>query len=122
MTDPSLRDLEVTHFVYILSAEPVHTDSTRSSLKPKKNTCFFVRHLNFRDVYSLKKKKTTPHVSARAPHVRLCGEFTAQPHVRCGILGLVFSISTSVVLSETVPSSAGRFVDASAAHQSSKFT
>ncbi len=52
-------------FVYILSAEPVHTDSTRSSLKPKKNTCFFVRHMNFRDVSSLKKKtkkKSTPHV------------------------------------------------------------
>jgi hypothetical protein len=47
-------------FVYILSAEPVHTDSTLSSLKPKKKTCIFVRHLNFRDVYSQKKK--TPHV------------------------------------------------------------
>jgi hypothetical protein len=34
--------------VYFLSAEPVHTDSTRSSLNP----CFFVRHFNFWDVYS----------------------------------------------------------------------
>ncbi len=25
-------------------------------------------------------------MTARAPHVRLYGEFTAQPHVRCGIL------------------------------------
>ncbi len=57
-------------FVYILSAEPVHTDITRSSLKPPQKTCFFVRHLNFRDVHSLKKK-----------NARL-------PHVRCGILGM----------------------------------
>jgi hypothetical protein len=86
--------LKVTHFVYILSAEPVHTDSTLSSLKPKKNTCFFVRHLNFRDVHSFSKKKSpkkNPHrtFTARAPHVRLCGEFTAQPHVRCGILDII---------------------------------
>jgi hypothetical protein len=78
-------------FVYILSAEPVHTDSTRSSLKPQKNTCFFVRHLNFRDVYSKKKKipQKNPHITftGRAPHVRLSGEFTSQPYVRCGILG-----------------------------------
>jgi hypothetical protein len=62
-------------FVYILSAEPVNTNSTRSSLKPPKKTCFFVRHVN-------------PHrtFTARAPHARLCGEFTSQPHVRCGIL------------------------------------
>jgi hypothetical protein len=73
----ALRDLKIilpghteykqNYFVYILSAEPVHTDSTRSSLKPKKNTCFFVRHLNFRDVYSwggkkIPKKQSTPHV------------------------------------------------------------
>jgi hypothetical protein len=36
--------------------------------------------LNFRDVYSLKKKyrKKNPHrtFTARAPHVQLCGEFT----------------------------------------------
>jgi hypothetical protein len=64
-------------FVYILSAEPVHTDSTRSSLK---NFVFFVRHFNFRDVYSYKKKKPHRTFSARATHVRLCGEFTAKPH------------------------------------------
>ncbi len=28
-----------------------------------------------------------PHGTARGPHVRLCGQFTAQPHVWCDILG-----------------------------------
>jgi hypothetical protein len=27
------------------------------------------------------------HGTVRGPHVRLCGELTSQPHVRCGILG-----------------------------------
>jgi hypothetical protein len=102
--------------VYILSAEPVHKDSTRSSLNP----CFFVRHFNFRDVYSLKKEKKihtarSPHVrrtfTARAAHVRLCGEFTAQPHVRCGILGSTHLSYTGLLVEPEHLKIETRFID-----------
>ncbi len=57
----------------------MHTDSTRSLSKPPQKTCFFVRHLNFRDVYSQKKKIHT----ARLPHVYLTyGCVVNLPHNR----------------------------------------
>ncbi len=79
-------------FDYILSAEPVHTDSTRSSFKPPKKTCFFVRHLNFRDVYSKKKNQKKIHTT-RLPHVRrTCGCVVNLPHNRtCGAASLIQS-------------------------------
>ena len=58
-----LRDLKVTHFVYIYpqifvyigSSEQVQTDSTRSSLKPR---VFLGRHFYFRCIFGKKKKKS----------------------------------------------------------------
>jgi hypothetical protein len=37
-------------------------------------------------------KVRIPHGTARVPHVRLCGQFTSQPHVWYGILGTRFSL------------------------------
>jgi hypothetical protein len=55
-----------------------------------KNTCFLSRHLNFRDVYSLKKKSQKKIHTARLPHVhRTCGCAVNLPHNRtCGAASL----------------------------------
>ncbi len=76
-----LFDLHI--FVYILSSEPVHTDNTRSSLKP----AFFCPTLQFSRRLFVKEKNPYRTFTTRVPHVWLWGEFT-EPHVWCDILDL----------------------------------
>jgi hypothetical protein len=81
-------------FVYILSVEPVHTDSTRSSLKP----VFFCPTLQFSRRLSVKKKNPKKIHTARLPHVyRTCGCEVNLPHNRTyGAESLVSIISNHV--------------------------
>jgi hypothetical protein len=86
---PNLERLEnyfLHIFVYILSAEPVQTDSTRSSLKP----AFFCPTLLFSRRLSVKKKTGKKIPTARLPHVRrTCGCAVNLPHNRtCGAASL----------------------------------
>jgi hypothetical protein len=67
----------------------VHTDSTRSSLKPPKKTCFLSDTWIFET--SIRKKKTKKKIpTARLPHVcRTCSCAVNLPHNRtCGAASL----------------------------------
>jgi hypothetical protein len=79
------------HYFYILSSHLCLYFISRTS--PDRYHTFFIKtrvFLSDTSIFgtSISKKKNYRTFTARLPHVRLCGEFTAQPHVWWGILGL----------------------------------